>query len=155
MLETPQVSYARCFLPSYHCDNVPEGRSRSLGALLAARHDCSGDDWDSYSVCLLAALEAWRCMLCKLCRHIVYAVRSVLYCMLGTHAVVSMSLSEAGDLLAVLSNSTAYAYQPGMETWMCVVDSAFAQTSYSSIMTSGMPGKKEILHNAKEPRTHL
>ena len=75
--------------------------------------------------------------------------------MLGTHAVVSMSLSEAGDLLAVLSNSTAYAYQPGMETWMCVVDSAFAQTSYSSIMTSGMPGKKESLHNAKEPRTHL
>jgi hypothetical protein len=105
-------------------------------------------------VCLLEASEAWRCMLCIYCRHIVYAVRSAQYCMLGTHAVVSMSLSEAGDLLAVLSNSTAYAYQPGMETWMCVVDSAYAQTSYSSIMTSGMPGKKETLHVAKEPRRH-
>ena len=57
------------------------------------------------------------------------------------HAVVSMSLSKAGSPLAVLSNSTAYAYQPGMRTWMCVVDSDFALSSYASILASGAPGE--------------
>ena len=56
-------------------------------------------------------------------------------------AVVSMSLSKAGSPLAVLSNSTAYAYQPGMRTWMCVVDSDFALSSYASILASGAPGE--------------
>ena len=55
-------------------------------------------------------------------------------------AVVSMSLSKAGKPLAVLSDSTAYAYQPGMGTWMCIVDSDFALSSYASILASGVPG---------------
>ena len=57
------------------------------------------------------------------------------------HAVVSMSLSKAGSPLAVLSDSTAYAYQPGMRTWMRIVDSDFAQSSYASILASGAPGE--------------
>ena len=52
-----------------------------------------------------------------------------------------MSLSKAGSPLAVLSNSTAYAYQPGMQTWMRLVDSDFASSSYASILASGMPGE--------------
>ena len=59
-------------------------------------------------------------------------------------AVVSMSLSKAGSPLAVLSNSTAYAYQPGMRTWMCVVDSDFALSSYASILASGAPGELPV-----------
>ena len=56
--------------------------------------------------------------------------------------MVSMSLSTAGSPLAVLSNSSAFAYQPGMKTWMRVVDSAFALSSYSSILASGMAGER-------------
>ena len=52
-----------------------------------------------------------------------------------------MSLSEAGSPLAVLSNSSAYAYQPGMKTWMRVVDGTFALSSYSSILSSGLAGE--------------
>ena len=55
--------------------------------------------------------------------------------------MVSMSLSTAGSPLAVLSNSSAFAYQPGMRTWMRVVDSAFALSSYSSILASSMAGE--------------
>lgn len=55
--------------------------------------------------------------------------------------MVSMSLSAAGSPLAVLSNSSAFAYQPGMKTWMCVVDSAFPLSSYSSILASSMGGE--------------
>ena len=58
----------------------------------------------------------------------------------GFHAVVSMSLSAAGSPLAVLSNSSAYVYQPGMKTWMRMVDSAFALSSYSSILASSVAG---------------
>ena len=59
VLGTPQESYAVCFLPSYHCNNIAEGCWQSLRAPLAARHDCSGDDWDLSLVCLIEALEAW------------------------------------------------------------------------------------------------
>ena len=59
----------------------------------------------------------------------------------GSCAVVAMSLSTAGSPLAVLSNSSAFAYQPGMRTWMRVVDSAFALSSYSSILASSMAGE--------------
>ena len=52
-----------------------------------------------------------------------------------------MSLSTAGNPLAVLSNSSAFAYQPGMKTWMHVVDSAFALSSYSTILASSMAGE--------------
>ena len=52
-----------------------------------------------------------------------------------------MSLSAAGNPLAVLSNSSAFAYQPGMRTWMRVVDGAFALSSYSSILASSMAGE--------------
>ena len=55
--------------------------------------------------------------------------------------MVSMSLSAAGSPLAVLSNSSAFAYQPGLRTWMRVVDSAFALSSYSSILASSMAGE--------------
>lgn len=65
-------------------------------------------------------------------------------------AVVSMSLSKAGSPLAVLSNSTAYAYQPSMRTWMRVVDSDFALSSYASILASGVPGESA----EQQPKSH-
>ena len=58
-------------------------------------------------------------------------------------AVVAVRLSRAGLPLAVLSDSTAHALHLGMRAWMRVADSAFALSSYLSLLSpsAGVPGQ--------------
>ena len=52
-------------------------------------------------------------------------------------AVVAVRLSRAGLPLAVLSDCTAHALHLGMRAWMRVADSAFALSSYLSLLNPG------------------
>jgi hypothetical protein len=56
-----------------------------------------------------------------------------------------MRLSQAGQPLAVLSNSQAYALHLGMKAWMCVADTTFSYSSYASIMSTGSPPEGALL----------
>ena len=58
-------------------------------------------------------------------------------------AVVAVRLSRAGLPLAVLSDSTAHALHLGMRAWMRVADSAFALSSYLSMLnpSAAAPGQ--------------
>ena len=67
-------------------------------------------------------------------------------------AVRQVQLSRGGAVQALLSNRTAWLYHTGLACWLCLADSAFAASPFTSLLPLNPALQGDAHSNMLEPR---